>query len=343
MPQARIAIDAMGGDQAPRATVLGTLQALGSDPDLHAILVGDEAAISEILDESDHAAVASRLSVRHASQVVGPGDSPKLALRLEDASIKRAAELVRAGEADGLVAAGNTGAAVAAGTLIVGLIDGVRRPGIAVSLPTATGVSVLCDAGANIHCKPLHLFHYGIMAAQYAQRSFGIENPSVGLLNIGSEDGKGTELHKETARLFGDSSVPLNYVGNVEGNDVFSGRCDVIVCEGFVGNVVLKTAEGLYEVIAGKIRGMMGELGSALGAVAPEAPGVLENAFGRMKGRMDWADHGGAPLLGLNGLVLISHGRSDERAIKNAMLQASRFHQNEVLTAMVADVARSAT
>lgn len=327
---ARIALDAMGGDQAPRETVRGALRAIEVDQDVEVFLVGDEAKIDAEL--KDHEGDTSRLNVVHASQVITGADSPVEALRSKrDASITKAAALVRDGEVHGMVAAGNTGAAVAAATLVIKLIPGVRRPGIAVPLPSPDGHTVLCDAGANIHCKPLHLFHYGIMAAQYARRHLRRDNPSVGLLNIGSEDGKGTGLVKETSALFASSK--LNFVGNVEGNEVFSGKCDVIVCEGFVGNVVLKGAEGLLDVFASRLRTLLTE------SEGGEAAAV--KLVKRFVANMDYAEYGGAPLIGINGLAIISHGRSNARAICNAILQAADLHRNRVLGAMVEDLKAS--
>lgn len=341
MSATRIAIDAMGGDHAPTATVRGALDALSKDDVLEVVLVGAEQALQSALAAAN-APADGRLVIRHASQVVASTDSASSALRLPDSSIKRAAELLRDGQVHGLVAAGHTGAAVAAGTLIVGLLPGVRRPGIAVTLPTAQGLCVLTDAGANIHCKPLHLFHYAIMARRYAELALGIEAPTVGLLNVGEEEGKGTELLRETTELLSSEKARLNFIGNVEGHDIFAGKSRVVVCEGFVGNVVLKTSEGLYELISGRVRHMLNGLAERLSSV----PGVAEQlggAFTAMKAKMDWADHGGAPLLGLKGLLLIAHGRSDARAISNAILQAARFHRSGALEAMGADVVRSST
>lgn len=329
MIDARIALDAMGGDKAPREMVRGALDATGRDPGIEVVLVGDEQGVSAEIDAAGGR--RERIRIVHASQVVGCGDAPTDALRKADSSIKRAAELLRDGAVDGLVAAGNTGAAVAAATVVVGLLPGVRRPGIAVTLPTAGGHTVMCDAGANIHCKPLHLHHYGIMAAQYARKILGKEHPTVGLLNVGSEEGKGTGLVKETAALFGSAHSDLNFVGNVEGNDVFTGRCDVIVCEGFVGNVVLKTAEGLFEVFAARLKDLAGGSDARRAAEAGDL-------MARFKTSMDWAEHGGAPLLGINGQVLIAHGRSDSRAIRNAILLAARLQRSQVLKAMAADL-----
>jgi glycerol-3-phosphate acyltransferase PlsX len=234
---------------------------------------------------------------------------------------------VQRGQAQGLVAAGSTGAAVAAATLTWKLIPTVRRAGIAVTFPNRKGGhTVLCDVGANVSCKPLHLFHYGIMAAEYARLIFGTNEPRVGLLNVGSEEGKGNELVKETQQLFSKSS--LNFVGHIEGNEIFEGSTDVVVCEGFVGNVVLKASEGLYEVIAGRLSEFLHETEKT---AEPQFTKKLGEWLKRFQTRMDYAEYGGAPLLGVNGLCLISHGRSDFRAIKNALLLAARFTRNRVL------------
>jgi len=327
MSQARIAIDAMGGDRAPQETVRGALDAVKSDPDLEVILVGREDAIRHELDEvgsGDHA----RLRIHHAENVVGGGENAMAGYRKEDNSIRVSMELAKADEAHGVVAAGNTAATVTAAVAVLKRLPHVGRPGIAVPLPTATGQSVLCDAGANIHCKPLHLFHYGIMASLYSSAVFGHDNPTVGVLNIGTEEGKGTGLVKETARLF--SNTDLNFIGNVEGNDVFNGRCDVIVCEGFVGNVVLKTAEGLYDVVSTRMR----EVGQFMDHVAKSGDSEVRDALVRFRSNADWGQQGAAPLLGINGMVLISHGRSDARAIRNGLLVAASIHRKQVLQAM---------
>jgi glycerol-3-phosphate acyltransferase PlsX len=338
MIDARIGLDAMGGDNAPRETVRGAVDAVGRDPEIEVHLVGEERSVWAEIEAAGGA--RDRIRVIHASQVVGCSDAPTDAIRKLDSSIRRGAELVQSRAVDGLVAAGNTGAAVAAATVVIGRLPGVQRPGIAVTLPTAKGHSVMCDAGANIHCKPLHLYHYGIMAAQYARKILGKEHPTVGLLNVGSEEGKGTGLVQKTAALFASASSDLNYAGNIEGNDVFTGQCDVIVCEGFVGNVVLKTAEGLYEVVAARLK----ELAQGVAAASGEERATsISDLLKRFKANMDWAEYGGAPLLGLNGLVLISHGRSDARAIRNAILQAARSHRTQVLKAMTSDLAASGT
>jgi len=334
--EARIALDAMGGDRAPQETVKGASEAVERDPELVVILVGDRDRVQAELDELGVA--SDRLVIQHASQVVNSSDAPVEALRAKrDASIAVASRMVAGKEVHALVAAGSTGAAVAAGTLLIKLLPGVRRPGIAVTMPARQGKhTILCDAGANITCKPLHLYHYGIMAARYAERILGVSEPRVGLMNVGSEEVKGTSLVRETAELF--SRASLNYVGHIEGNDVFTGEVDVIVCEGFVGNVVLKVSEGLFDTIYGRFQEVAQGVREAQGADMEDGLKGLMNAFKR---RMDWAEHGGAPLLGLNGLVLISHGRSDARAIRNAILQAAHQHRSQVLEAMAEDLRAS--
>lgn len=326
MTTARIALDAMGGDHAPAATVAGAREALERDSDVSVLLVGEPTALRRELAGFE----SSRLELVAASEVVAGGDAATDAVRKDDSSIRRAAELVRDRRADGLVAAGNTGAAVAAATVFIKLIPGVRRPGIAVILPSLHGQVVLCDAGANLHCKPIHLFHYGILAAEYARRMFGMERPRVGLMNIGSEEGKGTSLLQETGEMLARIDN-IDFAGNVEGNDVFTGDCNVIVAEGFTGNVILKTAEGLHEMVAHRL----GDLGDIIAAAGGEAMA----AYKRFQHALDYSEHGGAPLLGINGLVLIAHGRSGPKAVRNAILQAARIHRSGALAAMTRDIA----
>jgi phosphate acyltransferase len=322
----RVALDAMGGDQAPRETVRGAIEAEKHDPDLRIVLVGDGKRIRQ--EMADAGASGSRCTIVEASEVIGCDEAPVEGIRRKrDASIVRACEVVLRGEAQGLVAAGSTGAAVAAATLIWKLMPTVRRAGIAVTFPNRRGGhTVMCDVGANVSCKPLHLFHYGIMAAEYARLIFGTNEPTIGLLNVGSEEGKGNELVKETQQLFSKST--LNFTGHIEGNEIFEGRTDVVVCEGFVGNVVLKASEGLYEVIAGRLTEFLHETSKTSD---PQFTTKLGDWLQRFKTRMDYAEYGGAPLLGVNGLCLISHGRSDARAIKNALLLAAKFTRNRVL------------
>jgi glycerol-3-phosphate acyltransferase PlsX len=324
--EVRIALDAMGGDQAPRETVRGALEAVKQDPALQVILVGETRRVRHEI--TDAGGDAGRCKIVEASENIEGDEAPVEAIRRKrDASIVRACEVVARGEAQGLVAAGSTGAAVAAATLTWKLLPGVRRAGIAVTFPNRRGGhTVMCDVGANISCKPLHLFHYGIMGAEYARLIFGKNEPTIGLLNVGSEEGKGTDLVKETMQLFAKSS--LNFTGHVEGNEIFEGRPDVVVCEGFVGNVVLKAAEGLYETIAGRLSDFKSETERT---ADPGFSTKLGEWLRRFQSRLDYAEYGGAPLLGVNGLCMISHGRSDARAIRNALLLAARFTRNRVL------------
>jgi glycerol-3-phosphate acyltransferase PlsX len=324
--EVRIALDAMGGDQAPRETVRGALDAIKQDPALQVLLVGDSRRVKHEI--ADAGGDGTRCKVIEASEVITGDEAPVEAIRRKrDASIVRACEVVARGEAQGLVAAGSTGAAVASATLTWKLIPTVRRAGIAVTFPNRRGGhTVMCDVGANVSCKPLHLFHYGIMGAEYARLIFGKNEPTIGLLNVGSEEGKGNELVKETMQLFAKSN--LNFTGHIEGNEIFEGRTDVVVCEGFVGNVVLKASEGLYETIAGRLNEFRHETEKT---ADPSFSVKLGEWLRRFQSRLDYAEYGGAPLLGVNGLCMISHGRSDARAIRNALLLAARFTRNRVL------------
>jgi glycerol-3-phosphate acyltransferase PlsX len=261
-------------------------------------------------------------------------ESPVEALRRKkDASIMRAARLVADGEADAVYSAGNTGATVVASTLSMGMLKGVKRPGIVVAVPTASGSCAVLDVGANIKCKPVHLLQYGYMGEVFAQTVLGVEKPRVGLLNIGEEDEKGNALVKETRHLMEKSD--LNFVGNVEGREIFLGACDVAVMEGFVGNVLLKVVEGVIESVftvleAGMKRSNITELAS--------------NSFYReLKARMTYDEYGGALLLGTGGVCVIGHGRSNEKAIQNGVLTAARFVERGVIQSLADSIARSGT
>lgn len=322
----RIALDAMGGDHAPLETVAGALRALDEDADLEVALVGREDVIRRRLDEegrtSDH-----RLTVVHAEQVISASDGVEALRSKRDSSIARAVGLVKTGEAGAVVSAGNTGAVVGSATLTLRMVPGVRRAGIAVALGTRDRFTVLIDVGANIHCRPEDLLNYGVMGAAYAGRVLGATDPRVALLNIGTEEEKGNELVKETKRLF--QAAPFNFIGHVEGNDLFAGVADVIVCEGFVGNVVLKTSEGLSERMHQRFEEIVGR-------IQPDGPaGELIHQF---RLTTDYAEIGGAVLMGVNGNCLISHGRSDRRAIGNALKLAARFVRAGVREAVAAEL-----
>ena len=317
-----VALDAMGGDHAPAATVAGALEALSLFPDLTVILVGQEPRIREHLRSTHDAA---RLVIEHTAEVVGMGDHAGESLRQKQASsIARSASLVKEGRAQALVAAGNTAAAVGAARLAFGRLEGVRRPGIAVTFPTVTDKPcVVLDCGASVDCKAEHLAQFAVMGSAYAERVLGTAAPRVGLLSIGEEEAKGNALVHEAFPLL--KAAPVRFVGNAEGRDVFNGSFDVIVCDGFVGNVLLKAAEGLGEGIGQILREEMGRsLTRKLGAVA------CLPALKGMKRRIDYSEYGGMPLLGVKGGCLIAHGRSNAKAIRNALRAAREFVQADV-------------
>jgi glycerol-3-phosphate acyltransferase PlsX len=317
----KIALDAMGGDFGPAVVVEGAVAA-AREFSLSAVLVGDKAAIErEILRLR---AQDLPLSIRHASQVVGMAESPSQALRRKrDSSLRVAAELVRDGECQALVSAGNTGAALAIGMFVLGVLPGVDRPAIAAALPSLNGYTVLLDAGANMDPKPRHLVQWAVMGHVYSRDIIGKSNPRVGLLSVGEEEGKGNELVREAFEQLRGSSI--NFAGNVEGRDIYNGRCDVVVTDGFTGNVCLKVSESLAEMLTSMIREeLTRDVISKAGAALSRA------AFARMKRRVDYTEWGGAPLLGIAGASIICHGASPVKAIKNALRVAAEWVKNDV-------------
>lgn len=326
----RTALDAMGGDFAPAELVKGTVEALDilADDD-QVVLVGDREAIAAELDR--FGGPLDRIEIAHASQVINMDEAPVEALRKKpDSSIRRMVDLMVAGEVDAVLSAGNTGAVVAAAQMGARALKGVRRPGISVTVPTYYGPVVLIDVGANINARPMHLVQYGVMASVYSNRVLGIESPRVGLLSIGSEEGKGTNLVHETRELM--RKAPLNFRGNAEGRDVFAGTFDVIVCDGFVGNVMLKVVESMAE-------GLFKTLAHELTRAVPELVPQLEPHLGELRDQHNYSAHGGAPLLGIDGICVIAHGSSDARAIKNALKAASQYAHhgtNEAIEAALA-------
>ena len=318
----RIALDAMGGDAAPAEIVKGAILAVDAFPAAEILLVGDESLIQRELDAAGTS--VDRLLVRHAPEAIEMNESPVSALkRKPKSSIAIGFGLVAEGEADGIVSAGNTGAMVAAATLSLKLLEGVKRPGIALNFPHSMGETTLIDMGANVECKPLHLLQYAVMASVYQEAVFERAQPRVGLISVGEEREKGNKLVKETHALIEQTS--LNFAGNIEGTDIWTGACDVIVCDGFVGNVILKLSEGLAEQM---LTMLMDEAAkdtwTRLGAK------LMKPAITSLKTRLDFAEYGGAPLLGVNGVTIICHGRSDATAIKNALGAAIRFNAQDV-------------
>jgi phosphate acyltransferase len=328
----RIAVDAMGGDHAPRETVRGAAEAAASLPSVSRVfLVGDEAAIGRELEGMP--SNSGKLEVRHASQVVDMDETPAQAVRRKrDSSIGRAVDMVKSGEADAVVSAGNTGAVVVAATLKLRTLEGVERPSIAAIMPTRGRPFALIDAGANIDCNAALLAQFAAMGSVYSRVILGQAAPVVGLLSIGGEEIKGNETTKETLKLLNQSR--LNFRGNVEGHDLFEGETDVVVCDGFVGNIVLKTSESLASAIGHWMKDEFQRNPIRLLGVA-----LLSGAIRAMKRRLDPEMYGGAPLLGVNGVCIIAHGASSRRAIFHAIRLAAdsvNHHLNEEITAEIA-------
>lgn len=321
----RIALDAMGGDYAPSTTVEGAIEALHEFRELSVILVGNEAQIKDELEKRDCSELS--ISVQHASQVVEMDESPLAALRRKkDSSIRVAVDLVKSNGADAMVSAGNSGIVMATALYVLGKLPGVERPAIAAVMPSLRDHFVLLDAGANVDCKPLHLYQFAVMGEAYARFIFDIEKPRVALLGIGEEDAKGNELTKEAFKLIKHSHA--RFIGNIEGQHIFSGDADVVVCDGFVGNIALKVSEGLAETMAKMLKREMVEKASA----SEKGESLFfKDAFKSFRKKVDYSEYGGAPLLGISKPCIISHGRSTSKAIKNAIRVAGVFHSKGIL------------
>ncbi|MGA2093069.1 MAG: phosphate acyltransferase PlsX [Sedimentisphaerales bacterium] len=334
----RIAIDAMGGDKAPEAVIAGAIDALGVlEPDDELILVGPKSVIesklpAEILQRGEHSRThGAKLTIEDAPDVIGMDEPPIDSLRKKPrSSIGILAKLGKLGRADAVISAGNTGACVAAFQMRMRNIEGVNRPGIAVVFPTFEGPVTICDVGANIVCKPINLYQYAVMSSIYARQLFGFQNPRVGLMSIGEEDAKGNENVKKARELI-KKDPKINFIGNIEGRDIFKGVCDVAICDGFVGNVVLKLTEGLVDGLFKTIKKeiMSSRMRFVLG---PMFGGVIRNIYKKH----DYNEYGGALLLGVNGTALIGHGASESRTIKNAILISKKYHR-EGINAKIAE------
>ncbi len=326
----RIAIDAMGGDSAPESIVGGAIDAVEEESDVSVVLVGDEEQIQEQL--SGRSFDEDRLQIHHAPEVVSMAESAVEGIRKKpESSINIGVKLLKEDRADALISAGNTGATVSASTLTLGLLECIHRPGIASPIPHQNGVCSLIDVGANIHCKPHQLLQYGIMASIFQRQVYNIDRPAVGLLNIGEEEGKGNELIQETLPLLQES--PLNFVGNVEGPAAFSGELDVLITEGFMGNVILKFLEGCARNVLNFVKDAMKETGEG-GRLERRDRKILAN----VQRETDYSEHGGAPLLGVDGICIICHGRSGEKAIRNAIRQAGRLHRHRINESILEEI-----
>lgn len=318
---ARIAVDAMGGDHAPGAELDAAVAAVREGPgELRVILIGDETVLQAGLAHRGGAG-DSRLTVRHASQIITMDDAPAQAVRAKkDSSMRVAFDLVKAGDADAVVSAGNSGAMLACGLFVLRRVRGVERPGIVTTFPTLRGPCVLCDMGANVDIKPSVLAQFGVLGAVYARVVFGKTRPRVGLLSNGEEDSKGTELTRAAHALLREmDGDDLAYAGYVEGKDIFSGAIDVVATDGFTGNVVLKTSEGAASTVLAFLKeAFLSSTRAKLGAM------LARPALEKLRKKIDYAETGGAPLLGVDGVVMICHGRSTGTALKNAIFAADR-------------------
>ena len=318
-----VAVDAMGGDNAPVETVKGAVEAVQADQRVKVFLVGREPVIREELKK--YACDQERLEVVHAEEVIETGEPPVMAIRKKkDSSIVKCMNLVKSGECDAMVSAGSTGAVLVGGQVIVGRIRGVERPPLAPIIPNVKGVSLLLDCGANVDARPSQLLQFAKMGNIYMESVLGVKNPKVGLVNIGVEEEKGNALTKETYPLL-RSCPEINFVGNVEARDIPMGVADVLVCEAFAGNIVLKMLEGVSDALIGKIKaGMMSSLKSKIGAL------LVKPALKQTLKSFSTEEYGGAPLLGLNGLVVKTHGSSKSVEIKNSILQCIAFKEQKI-------------
>jgi glycerol-3-phosphate acyltransferase PlsX len=322
----KVVLDAMGGDHAPQVNIEGAVQTVQESDDIEVILVGDETAVRQELKGRKYR--ADRISVVHASQVVEMHESPTAAIRKKrDSSIRVGLGLVKAGKADAFVSAGHSGAVMGTSLLLLGMSKGVDRPAIATLMPTLRDTFILLDVGANVDCKPENLQQFALMGNIYCKLILGREKPKVGLLSIGEEDVKGNELTKEAFKLIRQSSI--NFIGNIEGKDIFTGAADVVVCDGFTGNIALKISEGLAEIILKMLKREISNVTAGkIGYL------MLKPAIRNFKKKTDYDEFGGAPLLGINGTSIISHGRSSAKAIRNALRVADDFARKRVYEAI---------
>ena len=331
----RIMIDAMGGDHAPYEIVKGALEAL-KEYGHNIVLVGDSAAISDSLKKLGHTEVPAGIEIAHASQVVTMEDDGTAVMRTKkDSSMVVGLKMLKEGQADAFISAGNTGALLTCATLAVGRVRGIRRAAIATVVPSAKGHYVLLDSGANVECTPEFLLQFAYMGSYYAEYVLGKSNPAVGLLNNGTEETKGTPVHKEAYTLLKEASASanLNFIGNVEAREVPHGAADVVVADGFSGNVMMKTMEGTASLLTGMLK-----KGFKKNALTMFAALLMKSSISELKGMMDYKEVGGAPLLGISKPVIKAHGSSDARAIKNAVRQAAKYAQTDIAALIAGNI-----
>ncbi|GAB6170023.1 phosphate acyltransferase PlsX [Clostridium carnis] len=321
----KIAVDGMGGDNAPKAVIEGVIQALNEYNGIEYYITGPKEKIEEELKKYKYD--ESLVKVIDAKEVISPNEHPVMALkRKKDSSICKALKLVKDKECDGVISAGSTGAFLAGCTLIVGRIKGVERPALAPIMPGKNGSFMIVDAGANVDCKPNYLVQFAHMGKIYYQGVLGNNNPSVGLVNIGAEEEKGNELTKGVYKLLKEEKN-INFIGNVEPRDTSKGDVNVLVCDGFVGNTLLK----MYEGVASTLLGMIKEEILSSGIMSKLGAGLLSPVFKKLKVKFDYKEYGGAPFLGVEGICIKAHGSSDGKAFKNAIRQTKLFYENDVL------------
>ena len=323
MAETRVVVDAMGGDNAPGEIVKGAIEALNEEPEIKLFLAGRKELIEPELAKYTYD--RARVEIVHAEEIIETGEPPVMAIRRKkDSSIVKGMQLVKDGTADAFVSAGSSGAVLVGGQVIVGRIKGVERPPLAPLIPTENGFALLIDCGANVDARASHLVQFAKMGSVYMESVMGIKNPRVGIVNIGAEEEKGNALVKETFPLL-KNCPDINFIGNVEARDIPAGVCDVIVCEAFVGNVVLKLYEGVGAVMLKKIKGgMMTSLRSKIGAL------LVKPALKKTMKGFSLEEYGGAPMLGLNGLVVKTHGSSKAVEVKNSVLQCVTFNKQKI-------------
>lgn len=324
-----VAVDALGGDHAPSAIVDGAVAA-ARHLDVRVLLAGPAQVLEDALAaHPDRAALP--IEIVDAVDAVAMGEPPSAVLRRPRASVRVAADLVAQGRASAFFSAGHTGATVMSAVTAFGMVEGVDRPALATAIPTRRRPAVLLDAGANVECRPAHLVQFGILGSAYARLALGVDQPRVGLLSIGEEESKGNDLTREAHRLL--KTAPVHFIGNIEGREIYSGVADVVVCDGFTGNVVLKTSEGLVDTVEALLGDeLQGTFSSQVGYL------LSRRAFRRFRRRVDYSEYGGAPLLGLAGLAIVGHGRSSAKAVRNAIAMASRMVQSGVMSRLRQDI-----
>ncbi len=326
----RIAIDGMGGDHAPQAIVEGVVKAIEEYKDMEIIITGKEDIIKNELLKYNYD--NSRISIVHADEIISSNEPPVMAVRRKkNSSLTKAVQMVKEGTADAVISAGSTGAFLTAALLIIGRIKGIDRPALAPLMPGVNGNFLVLDSGANAECKPINISQFALMGKNYFENVLGVKNPKIGLINIGAEEEKGNDLTKASYKLL--SNMDINFIGNVEPRYISNGDVQVLLCDGFVGNTVLKMYEGvamnIFSIIKKEITsGMISKIGALL----------LKPVFKNIKSKFDYKEHGGAPFLGIDGIAIKAHGSSNGIAIKNAVMQAKKFYDNELINKMKQEV-----